>query len=205
MGMWIMKMCDLWHYYPELIFTIKIYQVLCSTSLYMYNSQLIVGVSQNRDLPPFKQSGKQASLMGNFAAIWGSLILWVYPWGNDPIWDPNCVCTCMHVLIDVLYIYVITVYIFTVHSSTNWPITFNRMITHISDASAISPVWLRWIAPPSKWSNGASGNLSKWKTYMIQYRHQLAGFKHFSNFHPEPWGNDPIWLMFSRWVGSTTN
>ena len=24
-------------------------------------------------------------------------------------------------------------------------------------------------------------------------------------FHPEPWGNDPIWQMFFNWVGSTTN
>ena len=24
-------------------------------------------------------------------------------------------------------------------------------------------------------------------------------------FHPDPWGNDPIWRVFSRWVGSTTN
>ena len=24
-------------------------------------------------------------------------------------------------------------------------------------------------------------------------------------FHPDPWSNDPIWLIFLNWVGSTTN
>ena len=31
-----------------------------------------------------------------------------------------------------------------------------------------------------------------------------GGFKHFWNFHPENWGRFPIWLIFFRWVGSTT-
>ena len=25
------------------------------------------------------------------------------------------------------------------------------------------------------------------------------------NVHPKPWGNDPIWLIVFKWVGSTTN
>ena len=25
------------------------------------------------------------------------------------------------------------------------------------------------------------------------------------DFHPEPWGDDLIWLFFFKWVGSTTN
>ena len=30
-------------------------------------------------------------------------------------------------------------------------------------------------------------------------------FQRFCYFHPDPWGDDPIWLIFFRWVGSTNN
>ena len=32
-----------------------------------------------------------------------------------------------------------------------------------------------------------------------------GGTSNLFYFHPEPWGDDPIWLLFFKWVGSTTN
>ena len=71
---------------------------------------------------------------------------------------------------------------------------FINQLTHDFQPDDHKHFWRRkfpqsdgWIAP-IQWSNGASGNLSKWKRSMIQYRHQLGGFKHFWNFHPEPLG-----------------
>ena len=32
-----------------------------------------------------------------------------------------------------------------------------------------------------------------------------GGNSHIFYFHPDPWGNDPIWPKFFEWVGSTTN
>jgi len=54
--------------------------------------------------------------------------------------------------------------------------------------------------------------LSKWTVLEVLSIKRTAFWKEIlvlvSNilyFHPEPWGNDPIWLICFRWVGSTTN
>ena len=51
----------------------------------------------------------------------------------------------------------------------------------------------------STWSGGIHQNHIK---SMVD---KVVVSKVFLNFHPDPWGNDAIWRIFFKWVGSTTN
>ena len=54
----------------------------------------------------------------------------------------------------------------------------------------------KWTYYPYKWP-------SKWVTRVITpiYKSGLAGgFFNIFFFHPDPWGNDPIWLICFKWV-----
>ena len=72
---------------------------------------------------------------------------------------------CMHMYAYLnwclyFYDYVITVYIYTVHSSTNWPTTFNRMITSVSDAGNFPSLMAGLLHPVEQWS--------KWKSLQME-------------------------------------
>ena len=44
-----------------------------------------------------------------------------------------------------------------------------------------------------------------WKKSSPKFGRLGGGDSNILCVHPEPWGNDAIWRMFFRWVGSTTN
>ena len=49
-----------------------------------------------------------------------------------------------------------------------------------------------------KWGDfGVFGRLG----WLLQQQQLAGGFKHFWNLHPDPWGNDPIWLIHIFQVG----
>ena len=88
---------------------------------------------------------------------------------------------------------------------------------HVPGSSQWPPFGLFWSDPFEGWKRDLHLGDKKvtWKKlvhtfsdYMPRIDYQVTStrwwqLKHFWNFHPEPWGNDPISLIFFRWVETT--
>ena len=58
--------------------------------------------------------------------------------------------------------------------------------------------------PPKCFSKRMAVNSFWWESYFDNKKNLGGGFKYFFIFRPI-WGRFPFWLIFFRWVGSTTN
>ena len=69
--------------------------------------------------------------------------------------------------------------------------------------STLNEFW--WPTIAKNWKKGGFWNIRIFtRTYVYIYIYWVVVSNIFY-FHPEPWGNDPIWLTCFKGVGSTTN